>query len=145
MQNFQPNPLIYFLNIRKLPNQLKWAQSQFFITFLAIFWYTIVKNAILKVKMPKNNDWFLFLLATIYINFVTTLSPLYWRLHEFWRQMTQFSDPYLEPCQGSINYVHGDEHAFSAQAKRFSRARKSIKTLLSNTPMLKGLKANNIQ
>ena len=32
------------------------------------------------------------------INFVTTLSLWYWRLHEFYLQMTQFSDPYLEPC-----------------------------------------------
>ena len=54
--------------------------------------------------------------------------------------------------QGSINCAHGDKLARNVHAKRFSRARKSIKTPLSSTPMLFKvvslflcLKANNIE
>ena len=32
------------------------------------------------------------------INFASTLSSWYWKLHEFCLQMTQFSDPYIETC-----------------------------------------------
>ena len=38
--------------------------------------------------------------------------------------------------QGSANCVHGDERPPDVHAKRFLRARKSIKTSLSSTPML---------
>ena len=38
--------------------------------------------------------------------------------------------------QGSTNCEHGDERARNVHAKKFSRARNSIKIPLSSTPML---------
>ena len=44
--------------------------------------------------------------------------------------------------QGLTICTHGDEHARNVHAKRFSGARKSIKTPLSRTPMLFKLAIN---
>ena len=47
-----------------------------------------------------------------------------------------YGDNFLWPWQGSTNCVHGYEPPRKVCTKRFLRARKSIKTPLSSTPML---------
>ena len=70
-----------------------------FDSYILLHIFPYIKLKIWVIKVARNFVTSLLPKTISYnINVVATFSLWYWRLHEFLLQMTQFSDPYLEPC-----------------------------------------------